>query len=82
MSKRPKSKRRPIRKEQVPRRNEPCPCGSGKKAKHCCLSKIKALAALPPRVRQQFVVANILGHPTHSPATIEKTDAPTEDTQL
>lgn len=21
------------------RRNEPCPCGSGKKFKHCCLKK-------------------------------------------
>jgi preprotein translocase subunit SecA len=30
----------PIRKEEVePGRNDPCPCGSGKKYKHCCLKK-------------------------------------------
>jgi uncharacterized protein YecA (UPF0149 family) len=22
-------------------RNDPCPCGSGKKFKHCCMHKIK-----------------------------------------
>lgn len=51
----------PIRREKLPRRNEKCPCGSGKKAKKCCLDKIKALAALPPELRQQVVVAKILG---------------------
>ena len=25
----------PIRRENLPGRNEPCPCGSGKKFKHC-----------------------------------------------
>lgn len=29
-------KQQPIRKMQKPGRNEPCPCGSGKKYKHCC----------------------------------------------
>jgi SEC-C motif domain protein len=30
----------PIRNEtRKPGRNEPCPCGSGKKYKHCCLAK-------------------------------------------
>jgi hypothetical protein len=28
-----------------PGRNEPCPCGSGRKYKHCCLQKHEALAA-------------------------------------
>ncbi|MCB2204241.1 preprotein translocase subunit SecA [bacterium] len=28
-------KRQPIRVEKTPGRNEPCPCGSGKKYKHC-----------------------------------------------
>lgn len=42
-------------------RNDPCPCGSGKKAKHCCLNKIKMLKALPPAVREQLMVARILG---------------------
>jgi uncharacterized protein YecA (UPF0149 family) len=26
-------------------RNDPCPCGSGKKYKHCCLNKFAATAA-------------------------------------
>ncbi len=30
----------------VPSRNAPCPCGSGKKAKHCCGARL-SLAALP-----------------------------------
>ncbi len=30
----------PIRKDAVePGRNDPCPCGSGKKFKQCCLNK-------------------------------------------
>ncbi len=28
-------------------RNEPCPCGSGKKYKHCCLLKMNNIAARP-----------------------------------
>ena len=52
----------PIRKEKTPRRNDKCPCGSGKKAKKCCLNKIKALAALPPDAREAVVAAKILGH--------------------
>jgi hypothetical protein len=52
----------PIRKEKTPRRNAKCPCGSGKKAKKCCLNKIKALAALPPDAREAVVAAKILGH--------------------
>ena len=57
----------PIRREKLPRRNEKCPCGSGKKAKKCCLDKIKALAALPSELRQQVVVATILGHDPLAP---------------
>lgn len=29
-------KKQPIRKTKKPGRNDPCPCGSGKKYKHCC----------------------------------------------
>jgi len=28
--------RKPIRTAKKPKRNDPCPCGSGKKYKHCC----------------------------------------------
>ncbi|QQK81566.1 preprotein translocase subunit SecA [Salicibibacter cibi] len=31
-----KKKKQPIRKAKQVGRNEPCPCGSGKKYKHCC----------------------------------------------
>jgi hypothetical protein len=34
-------------KEAHVERNEPCPCGSGKKYKHCCLGKP------PPEVRRR-----------------------------
>lgn len=42
-------------------RNDPCPCGSGKKAKRCCLPKIKTLAMLPPQYRERFVAESIIG---------------------
>ena len=32
-------------KSQKKRRNEKCPCGSGKKLKHCCLEKVKRIEA-------------------------------------
>jgi len=53
----------PIQKEKLPGRNDKCPCGSGNKAKRCCLRAIQALAALPPTVRDQVVVARILAQP-------------------
>lgn len=28
---------------QRTKRNSPCPCGSGKKVKHCCLTKIRGV---------------------------------------
>jgi len=41
----PKSERRPAvavrnsKEDPKIQRNEPCPCGSGKKYKHCCINK-------------------------------------------
>lgn len=29
----------PIKVSKTPGRNEKCPCGSGKKYKHCCIDK-------------------------------------------
>ena len=29
-------KKQPIKKDKKPGRNDPCPCGSGKKYKKCC----------------------------------------------
>jgi hypothetical protein len=53
-------------REKTPGRNDPCPCNSGKKAKRCCLNKIKFLANLPPNVRER-VVANALLQRIHAP---------------
>ena len=36
-------------------RNDPCPCGSGKKYKHCCLDKDRAVE-LAPAVGQRFAL--------------------------
>ena len=36
-------------------RNDPCPCGSGKKYKHCCLDKDRA-AELAPAVRRRVAL--------------------------
>jgi tetratricopeptide (TPR) repeat protein len=46
-------------------RNEPCPCGSGKKYKHCCLQQqqaaARALAAAAVRPTIDVEIANSLG---------------------
>ncbi len=42
----------PFRRPKTPGRNDPCPCGSGKKAKKCHLAKIKFVLNLPPAVRE------------------------------
>ena len=39
------SKPQPIRVTPQPGRNEPCPCDSGRKFKHCCLNKTAASPA-------------------------------------
>ncbi|MDJ0873338.1 MAG: SEC-C metal-binding domain-containing protein [Gammaproteobacteria bacterium] len=36
-------------------RNQPCPCGSGKKYKHCCLSKDQAARAAAARHTKQHL---------------------------
>lgn len=50
----------PFKREATPARNSKCPCGSGKKAKKCCLGQIKVLASIPEHLREQFVVDSIL----------------------
>ena len=52
----------PVQPRYDMRRNQPCPCGSGKKAKKCCLPRLQAMAALPPQLRTQAIVAGILQH--------------------
>lgn len=36
-----------------PGRNDPCPCGSGKKFKHCCLTRPQAATGITPRDRTE-----------------------------
>ena len=48
----------PERTMNTPNRNEPCPCGSGKKYKKCCLPKSgRAPRAGAPSVKQQLELA-------------------------
>jgi hypothetical protein len=56
-------KLQPIRKQKIPGRNAKCQCSSGKKAKKCCLEKLKAFVALPPAIREQVVASQILSRP-------------------
>lgn len=74
MSKKKSSGLQPIRREKTPRRNEKCPCGSGKKAKRCCLPKIQALAAISPEMRQRMLVESILQKPLGDYDTVEVTE--------
>lgn len=53
----------PIRANQHVPRNKPCPCGSGIKAKRCCLPRIQQISALPPHIRNQIMVDAILQKP-------------------
>jgi len=40
-----------------PGRNEPCPCGSGRKYKQCCLAKDETLAAAARKVAAEVAAA-------------------------
>jgi len=53
-------------KETKYKRNDKCPCGSGKKLKHCCIEKIKELQAAMDAGRnpQSILVNDILGPPS------------------
>ena len=46
-------------------RNDPCPCGSGKKYKHCCLLKMKKVAARPSRPSP--TITDLHGKPMQRP---------------
>ncbi len=42
-------------------RNDPCPCGSGKKYKQCCMTQAKATAGIPG-IKKKFT-AKLLSQP-------------------
>ncbi len=41
----------------TPGRNDPCPCGSGKKFKHCCLARPQAATGITPQDRAEALAA-------------------------
>ena len=45
-------------------RNTPCPCGSGKKYKHCCLNAESVSAAAPADLTWHKLRALLDGYPT------------------
>jgi hypothetical protein len=45
----PKPPLTPVHPEPKPGRNQPCPCGSGKKYKKCCLGKAEPLPSVDPK---------------------------------
>jgi uncharacterized protein (DUF2384 family) len=47
-----------------PGRNEPCPCGSGKKYKHCCLNAASVPPAAPANLTWRRLRALLDGFPT------------------
>jgi hypothetical protein len=44
-------------RSQKKKRNEKCPCGSGKKLKHCCLEKLQRVEAAVEagKTREQII---------------------------
>ena len=51
-----------IHARHLPGRNEKFPCGSGRKAKRCCLPTMEALEAMPPAKREAATLEVALGH--------------------
>ena len=49
----------PVKKSRTPGRNAKCPCGSGLKAKKCCLTKIKLFNSMSPEERKKFYVNSL-----------------------
>jgi hypothetical protein len=58
-----------------PGRNEPCPCGSGRKYKHCCLEKDEGLASAAR------AAAAAEGAAQSAEAAVGRTRAPKHHTQ-
>jgi uncharacterized protein YecA (UPF0149 family) len=49
------------------KRNGKCPCGSGKKLKHCCIAKVRQMqTAMDEGLNPQTILVNdILGPPSN-----------------
>jgi hypothetical protein len=49
-------------------RNDPCPCGSGRKYKECCLSKDEAAARTVREAAAETAAAEAPAEPAHAAA--------------
>lgn len=54
------------------KRNTKCPCGSGKKVKHCCMEDIQAMEVMHEAGMDQgqIKVARLLGHMPGEPPVV------------
>lgn len=67
-----------------PGRNEPCPCGSGRKYKQCCLPKDEALDAAARKVQAEIAAATEMpadGAEGTEAATVSAPRTPKHQTQ-
>jgi len=56
----------------IPGRNDPCPCGSGKKYKRCCLDRDQAAALAPMLAKQAKSEAERRAHAEELRATLQE----------
>lgn len=63
-----------------PGRNDPCPCGSGRKYKHCCLAKDEAAAAVAREEAKAAAEAETAAEPAETDAP-PPTRAPRHQTE-
>jgi hypothetical protein len=74
-------------------RNDPCPCGSGKKYKHCCLPKeVAARQTRPspaltdphgkPKKRPEYPIGTVALHVGEDARTGGSKEAPSEQVRL
>jgi hypothetical protein len=50
----------PVNTKYRVKRNKPCPCGSGKKAKNCCAARLAAMSNMTPEQRTSVIVSGIV----------------------
>src|SRR6266571_1107214 len=62
---------RPMSRKQKLGRNSPCPCGSGRKFKHCCLSQLSASHGQKNPVLDGAIEEALLSIVGHDPKAIE-----------
>lgn len=64
------------------KRNGPCPCGSGKKVKNCCLRQIQMWESIPPARRAAIFTDAILGSAEKPVAQLAQVDQAAAEAML